>query len=117
MRTNRLRGIALVLLASVLASCGGGGGGGGSSSSSSSSSGGGSGSVRFTPVPTSLSFEYFEGSPVPAPQNIVVTATGTFSGTLYLGAAATGTGLNPQMPLTIDSNTQGTFTVTAAGGL
>ena len=117
MRTNYLRGFALVLLASALASCGGGGGGGGGSSSSSSSSGGGSGSVRFTASTTSLSFEYFEGSPVPASQNIVVTATGTFSGTLYLGAAATGQGLNSQIPLSIDSNTQGTFTVTAAGNL
>lgn len=116
MRTNCLRGIALVLLASVLAACGGGGGGGGGGSSS-SSGGGGSGSVKFTPVPNTLSFEYFEDSPVPASQNIVVTATGTFSGTLYLGAVATGQGLNPDLPLTINSDTQGTFTVTAAAGL
>jgi hypothetical protein len=113
--TNRILGGAL--LAVLLASCGGGGGGGGGSSSSSSSSSGGSGSVRFSANPTSLSFEYFEGSPVPASQSIVVTATGTFSGTLYLGAAATGQGLSSNLPLTIDSNTQGTFTVTAAGNL
>ena len=90
MKNNRPGTLALTLLVSVLASCGGGGGGGGSSSSS---GGGGSGSVRFTANPTSLSFEYFEGAGVPAPQNIVVTASGSLSGTLYLGAVATGQGL------------------------
>ena len=119
MKNNRPGTLALTLLVGVLASCGGGGGGGGSGSSSSSSGGGGggSGSVRFTPNPTSLSFEYFEGAGVPASQNIVVTASGALSGTLYLGAVATGQGLDPQLPLTIDSNTQGTFRVTAARDL
>jgi hypothetical protein len=112
--SNRWGYLALVaVVANVLTSCGGGGGG----SDANGGGGGGSGNVTFTANRTSLLFEYMEGTPLPPALEVVVTASGEFSGTLYLGAVVTGTGLSPTIPLTINSTTQGTFHVSAAGAL
>ncbi len=114
---NSLRACGLILAATALVSCGGGGGSGSSSSSSSSSSGGGSGNIQFSADRTSVSFEYIEGGVVPAAQQVIITATGSYSGTLYLGAVASGQGLDATIPLTVISDTQGSFQVRAGANL
>jgi hypothetical protein len=103
--------VLATLLASLLVSCGGGGGG------SDGGGGGGTGELRFTANRTSLLFEYMEGTSPPLGLEVVITATGNYSGTLYLGAIASGTGLSSSIPLTINSETRGTFLVSAASGL
>ena len=120
--------LACMLLGAALSSCGGGGGGGSGSSSSGGgssgggssgggSSGGGSGSVQFSADRTTLAFDYIEGNQTPLSQNVTITATGSFSGSIYLGAIATGQGVNPTIDLTILSQTQGQFTVRAVPNL
>ena len=103
---------ALVLVAIITASCGGGGGGG----NSSGGGGGGGGSVTFTPDRTSVSFTYAEGDAPNQQEVVTVTATGTFSGTLYIGAVVEGQGVDPAI-VTAISGTSATFTLLPRAGL
>jgi hypothetical protein len=105
---------AALLLLCLLSSCGGGGGGG-SSSSGSSSSGGGNG-VRFTPDRTSIDLAYDEGAFNMPAASVIVTASGTFNGTLYIAAIADGTGIDPNIQTQI-TGTQATFIMLARSGL
>jgi hypothetical protein len=100
---------AVLLSAFLFTSCGGGGGGGGSSS------GGGSG-IRFTPDRTSVDLAYDEGTSFIPSTTVTVTATGTFSGTLYIGAIVEGQGIDPNVQAII-SGQSASFTLQARSGL
>src|SRR4051812_31982264 len=99
---------AALLAVCLLTSCGGGGGGGGSSSSS--GGGGGSGAVVFTADRTSVELAYDEGVPFMPTTTITVTATGTFNGTLYIGATVDGQGIDQNIVTTI-SGASATFSI------
>jgi hypothetical protein len=99
----RIRLAALVPFMVMLVSCGGGGGGGGGDSGSRS------GALTFTLDRSSLSFA-FEESTQPVEQMVTATASGTFSGTLYIGAVVEGQGIDPNIVATI-SGTQGLFRI------
>ncbi len=109
-----LRGVLLAVLC-TLSACGGGGGGGGGSSSG-GSSGGGPGPLVFTASTNSVSFSFNQGATVPAPQIITVNATGSFSGTLYIAAVASGPGLASPIAISINGTTA-TIPVQPASGL
>ena len=96
----------------LLTSCGGGGGGGGGSSSG----GGGSGGVQFTPDRTSVDLAYDEGVPYMPTATVTVTASGNFSGTLYIGATVDGQGIDQNI-LTSISGQSATFSIQAHSGL
>jgi hypothetical protein len=100
-----------LLVLCLLTSCGGGGGGGGSSSS-----GGSNGGVRFTPDRSSVDLAYDEGASFMPTTNITVTASGTFSGTLYIGAVVEGNGIDANIPASISGQTA-VFTLQARSGL
>src|SRR5687768_8262098 len=104
--------LPVVLLAMcLLTSCGGGGGGGGSSSG-----GGGGGGIRFTPDRTTVEFAYDEGVSFMPTSSVTVTATGSFNGTLYIGAVADGQGIDPNIQTSI-SGQSATFSIQARSGL
>jgi hypothetical protein len=90
----------------MLISCGGGGDSGGSGGGG---GGGGSGSLTFTLDRNSLDFT-FEESTTPPIQTVTATATGNFSGTLYIGAIAEGQGIDPTI-VAIINGMQGTFQI------
>jgi len=96
----------------LLTSCGGGGGGGGSSSGG----GGGSGGVTFTPDRTSVDLAYDEGVPYMPSATVTVTASGNFTGTLYIGATVDGQGIDQNI-LTSISGQSATFSIQAHSGL
>jgi uncharacterized repeat protein (TIGR03803 family) len=114
----RARTFAPLLLVTVsvlaLPGCGGGGGGGdgGGSSGGGQTTGGG---LTFTPDKSSISFNFVQGQS-PAPQTITVTATGQYTGALYIAATVSGPGLASTIPTTI-TGTTGTAQVSAASGL
>jgi hypothetical protein len=83
-----------------LMSCGGGGGGG-------SSSGGGSGSLRFTPDRTTISFDYVDTQQVPW-DTVIVTATGNLPNVFYIGAQDQSGHLDPEIRASLGS-TSGRF--------
>lgn len=87
--------IASVVLL-VLAACGGGGGGGGGSS--------GGGGLRFSADKTALTFDVNPGVPTPS-QTVTITASGTYTGTIYVMATTTGQGLAPSIPITVSGQT------------
>jgi hypothetical protein len=91
--------ILLLLCALALTSCGGGGGGGGSSGGS-----GSNGSLQFTANVSSVTFNYVQDD-VPAPQIVTITATGQYTGTLYVAAEVSGTGIASTIPLTVTGTT------------
>ena len=101
----------LLLVAIVSASCGGGGGGGGGSSS-----GGRGNSVTFTADRSSVSFTYAEGSASGQQEIVTVTAAGTLTGTLYVGALIEGQGIDPAVVASI-SGTSASFTLLPRSGL
>jgi len=78
-----------------LAACGGGGGGGGSSSG---------GGLRFSADKSALTFDVNPGIATPS-QTVTITASGTYSGTIYVSATATGQGLAASIPITISGQT------------
>jgi hypothetical protein len=80
----------------VLTGCGGGGGSG--------TSDGGSGSLVFSADKSSVSFDYNQNE-TPPPQVVNITATGQYSGTLYVAAAASGQGIASPIPMTISGST------------
>src|SRR5690349_17845623 len=101
--------LAAALLAFCLVtSCGGGGGGGGGSNGG----GGGSSGVHFTPDHTNVDFVYDEGAVFMPTSSVVVTASGTFNGTLYIGAVADGQGIDPNIQAAI-TGTSATFSIQA----
>jgi hypothetical protein len=91
------------LAAMVLVACGGGGSG---------SSGGGF-SLRLDR--SSVTFEYFEGVAPPS-QTVTATVIGAYSGTIYVGAIINGTGIDPNISLSL-SSMQAAATLTPASGL
>ena len=103
---------AALLAVCLLTSCGGGGGGG----SGSSSSGGGSGGVTFTPDRSSVDLAYDEGVSFMPNASVTVTATGSFNGTLYIGAVVDGQGIDPNIQTSI-SGTSASFLIQARSGL
>jgi hypothetical protein len=107
MRGLRLAVVSIMIL---IAGCGGGGGG-----SNDGSSGSGN-SVVFTANPTSVTFSFNQGDLVPAAQNITVTATGSYTGTLYVAAEASGAGLASPIDVTV-AGTSATVPVQPAAGL
>jgi hypothetical protein len=98
---------ALLLVVSVLALPGCGGGGGGGSSSN--------GGLTFTPDKTSISFVFDQGQ-VPSSQTVTISATGQYSGILYIAATLSGPGINTTIPIAI-SGTTGVATISVASGL
>ncbi|HEX4269599.1 MAG TPA: hypothetical protein VHY36_17055 [Steroidobacteraceae bacterium] len=103
---------ALLLVAAsglALSGCGGGGGGG--------SNGGGvsGGGLTFTADKTSISFDSDQNQVAP-PQTVTITATGQYTGPLYIAATVTGTGLVSTIPIEI-SGTTGTAQISAVTGL
>jgi hypothetical protein len=91
MLRNLFRAPIILLFALVaLTSCGGGGGGGG-----------GDGSLTFTPNQTSVSFNFPQGQTPPS-QTVTVTATGQYSGNIYVGATISGQGgIAIPIPITV----------------
>jgi hypothetical protein len=94
-------------------SCGGGGGGG--------DSGGGNNNFRVTLDRSSISWTFYEGTnPPPAAQTITGTATGTYDGTLFVGAIVENSGavnaINPNIQIFINGS-QATATVLPAPNL
>jgi hypothetical protein len=87
--------ILLICGALFLSACGGGGGGGGGSST---------GSLIFTADKTSVSFLYPQNQ-TPAAQVVTITATGTYSGTLYVSANITGQGIATPIQITVQGTT------------
>lgn len=102
---SRLAALLLGLL--LLASCGGGGGGGDD---------GGGNSLRFSADRSQVTLAYDEGAGFMPTANVTVTATGEYSGTLYVGAVVEGNGIDPNLPAVI-SGTQASFTLRARSGL
>ena len=96
----------IVLIAGLLtlAGCGGGGG-------DSGSGGGGGQSLIFSLDKNSVTFNFQQGAP-PPPQIVNVTATGQYSGTLYLSGQITGTGVIPPIQITV-SGTSATVQLNA----
>jgi hypothetical protein len=75
--------------------------------------------LRVTLATTSLSWSYFPNAQ-PMGQVAIANATGTYNGTIYVGAVVENSGatnaINPDIPMTI-TNTQVTATVTPAASL
>lgn len=84
--------LLLVLGMTSLSSCGGGG------------NGSSSGNLVFTANTKSISFDYQEGQPPPS-QTITITATGQFTGTLYVAAILSGPQIDPDIPITVTGTT------------
>lgn len=91
-----LRLAALAPLLVVLAACGGGGGGGGG--------------LSFSLDRNAIAFEYEESPSFVPTETVTATATGSYSGTLYVGAIVEGTAIDPLVIATISGN-QGTFVI------
>jgi hypothetical protein len=79
----------------ALAACGGGGGG---------SSTPGGGGLRFSADKSALTFDVNPGLPTPS-QTVTITASGTYTGTIYVMATTTGQGLAASIPITISGQT------------
>ncbi|WP_153067212.1 hypothetical protein [Steroidobacter cummioxidans] len=105
-----LRVVSALVLLGLLQACGGGGGGGGGD-------GGGGGGAGFSIGldRTSVTFEFFEGAEPPT-RVINATASGEYTGNLYVGATVEGPGIDPTIPIVV-SGTRGTISVKAAPGL
>jgi hypothetical protein len=96
-----------VLLASAyLTACGGGGGGGGGPPPN---------QLVFTADKTSISFDYAQNT-TPQEQIVTVTATGTYSGTLYIAAILSSPDIAEPIPIFI-SGTTATVHFTPAASL
>lgn len=109
-----IKNISAALLALVLlVSCGGGGGGG---DGGGGGGGNGLGSLQFTADTTRIDLAYDEGALSMPGARVIVTATGNFTGTLYIGAIADGTGIDPNIQTEITGN-QATFTFAPRAGL
>lgn len=106
-RSLHLRTLALVALVTLIQACGGGGGGGGSSGSGGSGGGGSTSTLRVALSTSSLSWAYFPDA-TPASQLAVAVVTGTYDGTIYVGAIVENNGtvnaIDPVIPLTISSD-------------
>jgi hypothetical protein len=93
--------------------CGGGGGSGGGGG------GGGGSSLRVTLITTSLAWSYFPAEQ-PTSREVRASATGEYSGTIYVGAIVENDGvtnaIDPQIPVAI-AGAQATATVIPATGL
>src|SRR6516165_8328056 len=84
-----------VLLGSAgLTSCGGGGSGGGPPQNS----------LVFTADKTSVSFDYAQNT-TPQEQIVTITATGTYSGTLYIAAILSSADIAQPIPIIISGST------------
>ncbi len=81
--------------------------------------GGGGDSLRITLATTSLSWSYFPNVP-PAARMVIANATGTYDGTLYVGAVVENSGasnaIQPDIPITVNGN-QASASVTPAANL
>lgn len=101
----------LLVAATVLAlpGCGGGGGGGGDGG------GGTSGGLTFTPDKSSITFA-FDQNRVPPAQTVTITATGQYTGALYIAATVSGPGLASTIPITISGMT-GVASISVANNL
>lgn len=93
--------------------CGGGGG------SDGGGGGGGGSSLRVTLITTSLAWSYFPAEQ-PAAREVRASATGEYSGTIYVGAIVENDGvtnaINPEIPVAI-TGAQATATVIPTTGL
>ena len=95
----------LVVCGLALTSCGGGGG----------TNSGSTGSLQFTANVSSVTFNYVQGA-TPPPQVVTITATGNYTGTLYVAAEATGEGIATTIPIAINGYTA-TAQISPAAGL
>jgi hypothetical protein len=94
-----------VLLGSAgLTSCGGGGSGGGPPQNS----------LVFTADKTSVSFDYAQNT-TPQEQIVTITATGTYSGTLYIAAVLSSADIAQPIPIVISGSTAMVHLTPAAG--
>jgi hypothetical protein len=87
-------------------------GGGGGGSNGGGVSGGG---LTFTADKSSISFDFDQNQVAPL-QTVTITATGQYTGPLYIAATVTGTGLVSTIPIQISGNT-GTAQISAITGL
>jgi hypothetical protein len=105
--------LMMAALAFLLLSCGGGSGGGGGAG------GGGGGSLRVTLATSSLTWAYFPGT-VPTTQTVFANSSGTYSGTVYVGAVVENTGasnaINPNIVVSLNGS-QATAQVTPVANL
>jgi hypothetical protein len=88
--------VALTLLvasATSLVSCSGGGGGGGGAT------------LSFSADKSSVSFDYQQGQPPPPPQMVTITASGQYTGTLYIAATISGPEIATPIPITVTGTT------------
>lgn len=83
-----------------LSSCGGGGGGDGGSGGSTTSAG----NLVFAADKTAVSFDYQQNE-TPAAQTVTITATGQYTGTLYVSASVTGPEIATPIPITVTGTT------------
>lgn len=98
----RLAAVGICALLVAACSSGGGGGGGGNSPGN---------PLQVSLDKTSLTFDVFHNTPGTA-QTVIATATGEYSGTLYIGAIIEGQGIDPTIPVSI-SGTRGQITISA----
>src|SRR6185312_6551927 len=108
--------LCLVAISLLLVGCGGGGGDG--DSGGSNGGGGGNGgnappSLQFSADKSSVTFTYRQGQSPPPPQIVTITATGQYTGSLYVAAQMTGQGLSPVIPIAV-TGTTATAQITAA---
>jgi hypothetical protein len=112
----------------ALAACGGGGGGGGGSGAAGGGAGGGGTPTpqagAFTLSGTSLSFDAFEGSALPAGKSLAITVTGSGAAFLaagyapgetrppWLGIDIVGSGTSYNLVVTVSSMQPGTYSTT-----
>lgn len=94
----------------------GGGGGGGGTNTSTSGTGGTTG-FSVTADKSSIALTYDEGSVNGASDTVTVTANGSYSGTIYIGAVVSGSGISSSIPFSFISDTQARFNVSALTGM
>lgn len=95
---RRLLACLVILLGTIgLSSCGGGGDGGSGGSTT-------SGNLMFTADRTSVSFDYQQDQ-TPAPQTVTITATGQYTGTLYISGSVSGPQIATPIPITVTGST------------
>jgi hypothetical protein len=99
--------LGVLLAGAYLTACGGGGGGGGGSPPPNQ--------LVFTADKTSISFDYAQNT-TPQEQIVTITATGTYSGTLYVAAVLSSADIAEPIPIFV-SGTTATVHFTPAAGL
>ena len=97
--------VGVLLAGACLSACGGGGGGGSSPPQN---------QLVFTADKTSISFDYAQNT-TPQEQIVTITATGTYSGTLYIAAILSSSDIAQPIPIFISGSTATVHFTPAAG--